>query len=115
MQESTITSQPGISGEFGRQIHDNGGNGTDRGRGNIILIAGKNVGGGVCGEIFPGSELLKLNDPSEYSPDMDGRTALNHVYGSACSWVQTSGSNFVFSNRSSAILETPGMFTSLMV
>ena len=104
-----------ISGEFGRQIRDNGGNGTDHGRGNIMLIAGKNVNGGVYGEMFPNTELLKLNDPNEYNPDIDGRTEFDHVYGSACDWVQTSSSNFVFPNRSSAIIETPNMFSSLFV
>ena len=102
-----------ISGEFGRQIRDNGGNGTDHGRGNIMLVAGANVSGGVYGEMFPDSEILKLNDPNEYNPDIDGRTEFDHIYGSACDWVKPSSSNFVFPNRASAIIETSNMFSSL--
>ena len=103
-----------ISGEFGRQIRDNGGNGTDHGRGNIMLVAGETVNGGVYGEMFPDGEIYKLNDPNEYNPDIEGRTEFDHIYGSACDWVHGSSSNFVFPNRSSALIETPGLFSTLI-
>ena len=102
-----------ISGEFGRQIRDNGGNGTDHGRGNIMLVAGDNVQGGVYGEMFPNAEILKLNDPNEYNPDIDGKTEFDHIYGSSCDWVSAGSSNLVFPNRANAIIETPNLFNNL--
>ena len=104
-----------ISGEFGRQIRDNGGNGTDHGRGNIMLIAGKKVRGGVYGEMFPYSEVVKLNNKKIFNPDIDGRTEFDHIFGSTCEWVASGSSNSVFPNRNNALIETPGIFTTLFI
>ncbi|MCF7984575.1 MAG: DUF1501 domain-containing protein [Thiohalocapsa sp.] len=94
-----------IAGEFGRQLKDNGGNGTDHGFGNVVLLIGPSVRGGVYGDMFPESELARMDDPS---PDIDGRTALDHVFGAASDWVGPGSGGFVFPDRASAPLE-PGV------
>lgn len=101
-----------ISGEFGRQLKDNGGNGTDHGRGNVMMVIGEKVNGGVYGDMFPDSELAKLGDNS---PDIDGLTEFDHIFGAVCDWVHPGSASGVFPNKNSAIIETAGMFTNLLV
>jgi len=78
-----------------------------------MLVAGNAVNGGVYGEMFPNTEIAKLNDPNVYNPDIDGKTEFDHVYGSAADWVSLGSGNVVFPNRTSAIIESPGLLTNL--
>ena len=103
-----------VAGEFGRQIRDNGGFGTDHGRGNIMLVFGELVNGGVYGDMFPASEISIINDPSQGSPDIEGKTEFDHHFGAVCDWVESGSSSLVFPAQASAMIETPGMFASLM-
>lgn len=91
-----------ISGEFGRQLRANGDAGTDHGRGNAIILVGEKVRGGVYGEMFPPTELAKLNASS---PDIDGLTDIDHVFGAACDWVQQGSGGIVFPGRQTAAIE----------
>jgi uncharacterized protein (DUF1501 family) len=92
-----------ISGEFGRQLRANGGNGTDHGRGNAMIVIGIQVRGGIYGEMFPEDELVRIGVASA---DITGRTAIDHVFGRVCDWVSAGSGDIVFPNRGSAILET---------
>ena len=96
----------------------NGGNGTDHGRGNIKLIAGKisQPWQNVYGEsVSLYSEVVKLNNKKIFNPDIDGRTEFDHIFGSTCDWVASGSSNSVFPNRNNALIETPGIFTTLFI
>ena len=101
-----------ISGEFGRQIKDNGGNGTDHGKGNIMMVIGEQVNGGVYGDMFPASELAKLG---QNTPDIDGLTEFDHVYGAVCDWVHPASSSVVFPYKASRDIESPGLLDNLFV
>lgn len=99
-----------ISGEFGRQIKDNGGNGTDHGKGNIMMVIGESVNGGVYGDMFPETELAKLG---QNTPDIDGLTEFDHIYGAVCDWVHPASSATVFPSMASRDIEIPGMLNNL--
>lgn len=67
-----------VAGEFGRQLKANGDNGCDHGKGNSMLVIGREVNGveadktsSVYGDMFPVAELNRLN---ESSPDIAGLT-----------------------------------------
>jgi uncharacterized protein (DUF1501 family) len=92
-----------IGGEFGRQLKANGGNGTDHGRGNAMMVIGNRVHGGIYGEMFPEDELARLEIASA---DITGRTAIDHVFGRVCDWVSPGSGDVVFPNRVSADLES---------
>lgn len=98
-----------IAGEFGRQLKSNGNQGTDHGRGNSMMIIGNEVNGAsatsssnIYGDMFPESELDRLNDST---PDIQGLTEIDHVLGAICDGVQTGLGDAVFPNRSSRMLE----------
>ncbi len=92
-----------IAGEFGRQLRANGDGGTDHGVGTSVLIIGNAVNGGLYGEMFPAEELSRLADPS---PDIVGRTHIDHVFGAVADWVTPAGGSIAFPNRATASLET---------
>jgi uncharacterized protein (DUF1501 family) len=90
-----------ISSEFGRQLASNGDNGTDHGRGNIMLVIGKPVKGGIYGDMFPTSEIEKFETPNS---DIDGKTSIIYPYKSIASWMGVKEEIF---DESLAILENP--------
>ncbi|RFA30825.1 hypothetical protein CAI21_04820 [Alkalilimnicola ehrlichii] len=107
-----------IGGEFGRQIRSNGDHGTDHGRGNTMLVIGDRVRGGIYGDMFPASELdlldPRINDPNSTraphrSPDIEGRTAIEHLYGAICDWVQPGTREVVFPQVGGIDLLEPGL------
>lgn len=106
-----------LNGEFGRQIRANADSGTDHGEGNLTIIIGNKVKGGVYGTMFPDSEVAILKQPNKYySPDIKGLNAIDHVFGRACDWVSPGSKAAVFPTFSTKPVETllssqlPGMF-----
>ncbi len=99
-------------GEFGRQLKDNGAGGTDHGRGTSVIVLGHSVRGGVYGEMFPDAELDRLEDES---PDIEGQTELDHVFGALCNWVEAGAKDAVFPNHASRLSEPGVDFSQLMV
>lgn len=94
-----------LAGEFGRQLAANGDNGTDHGRGNIVMIIGTKVRGGVYGDMFPAGELTPVNKfVRGWGDDSQGLTSFEHIFGTVADWV-ANGSVNIFPNRSSAPLE----------
>ncbi len=100
-----------IGGEFGRQLRDNGARGTDHGVGTTLLVIGGAVHGGLYGDMFPETELARLNEPS---PDIDGLTAIDHVYGALCNWVQPDTMPMVFPSHATMPLESGVAFGGLI-
>ncbi|MEM7466258.1 MAG: DUF1501 domain-containing protein [Pseudomonadota bacterium] len=100
-----------LSGEFGRQLRDNGGNGTDHGEGNIAILIGDAVDGGLYGEMFPNSEIPKMAQPNT---DTDGLTGFEHIYAAICEWVSPGSANQVFPGYASAPIESGVNFSSLL-
>ncbi|MDM8546221.1 DUF1501 domain-containing protein [Candidatus Venteria ishoeyi] len=91
-----------ISGEFGRQLKANGDNGTDHGRGNAMLVLGKSVRGGLYGDPFPNEELERLD---KRSPDITGKTGLEHVFAGVSDLMGSGAGDLVFPDRADAPLE----------
>jgi len=99
-----------IGGEFGRQLQDNGGNGTDHGEGAVTLVIGERVQGGIYGSMFPEEELGRLHLPGA---DTRGVTAIEHLFGAVCDWVQPGSKATVFPHHATAPLEAGVDFTEL--
>jgi uncharacterized protein (DUF1501 family) len=91
-----------LAGEFGRQLRANDDGGTDHGQGNSILLIGSGVQGGVYGDMFPSDESSRLN---HNSPDINGLTSFEHIFGAACDWIVPGGGDIVFPRRATAALE----------
>lgn len=94
-----------LAGEFGRQIRANGDAGTDHGEGTYVILIGEGVNGGVYGDMYPEEELARLDDTS---PQILGQTAIDHVFGATCDWMQPGAGSVVFPDRVSAPIE-PGL------
>ena len=100
-----------VAGEFGRQLRANGDSGTDHGEGNSILVIGTSVNGGIYGEMFPDEEMARLSDPS---PQIEGRTAMDHVFARCCDWVEPNTGAVAFGGLASAELEPGVSFGGLL-
>ncbi|MCZ6856206.1 MAG: DUF1501 domain-containing protein [Gammaproteobacteria bacterium] len=113
LMSPTISQQVvfAFSGEFGRQLKANGGNGTDHGLGNTVLLVGLSVNGGVYGEMFPPEELDRLDEPT---PDIEGRTALDAVFAELAEWAVPGSSAQVFPGLAGAPVESGVNLTALM-
>ena len=75
-----------LNGEFGRQIRSNGDWGTDHGEGNYFLVIGEPVRGGIYGEFFPEREIDLLENRRVNTPDIEGRTSLEHLFKRVADW-----------------------------
>ena len=68
--------------EFGRRVDENNSNGVDHGWGNVMMVAGGNVNGGVHGD------WKGLNDAGMYDGDVkattDYRAVLGDILGNRC-------------------------------
>ncbi|RBP50751.1 DUF1501 domain-containing protein [Arenicella xantha] len=84
------------AGEFGRQIRDNGDSGTDHGAGNIMLVFGESVNGGVYGELFQDDEIAKYTDAALFTPDITPRTEFDHLFASVCEAIAPTSGSVVF-------------------
>ena len=105
-----------IAGEFGRQIRDNDGNGTDHGRGNLMFVISEQVTGGIYGEMFPNDELVKYDEPPSNTPDITPRTEFDHFFAKVCDWVSPGSGNIVFprvTNANQPMIEVNNMFDNL--
>ncbi len=101
-----------FSGEFGRQLRQNGNDfsGTDHGDGNLVILVGNSINGGVYGDLFPESELEKYAEDPRRTPDIESLTEMDHIFGKVCNWVSSSDSGVVESAGRvfPRLLETPG-------
>jgi len=110
-----------IYGEFGRQIRDNGGFGTDHGRGNLMFVIGENVRGGVYGEILPDDEIPKYSEEPNRTPDITPLTEFDHFFAKVCDWVSPNSGSVLFPRTSPSHsgpapdIEINGMFDNLFV
>jgi len=77
-----------FGGEFGRQIRDNGG-GTDHGQGNMLIVAGTQVQGGLYGNMFPNSEIDLYNLPKDRRASIAALTDMDLIFGNTCDWVSS--------------------------
>ena len=102
------------AGEFGRQIRDNGGNGTDHGEGNVMLLFGEKVTGGVYGDMFPEGEIDRIQDASINTPEITGLTHIDRHFGEICNWVTPGSASTVFPQRNSSDLENSVSFNNLI-
>lgn len=104
-----------LSGEFGRQIRANGDRGTDHGEGNLMLVIGQPVKGGVYGELFPEAEIERLKQPGG-TPDIEGRTGAEHLFKALADWSLGYNSNqsVILNDLSQQPLETSVSFASLL-
>ena len=108
-----------IAGEFGRQIRDNGDYGTDHGQGNLMMVISEQCNGGIYGDMFPDSELVKYDEPVDRTPDITPLTEIDHIFSRVCDWMETGLGATVFPRSSSSysgtspILERTNMFNGL--
>ena len=74
MSKTTVV----VQSEFGRRIRENASRGTDHGTGNLMMVMGGNVVGGVHGE-WPGLHPDQLYDNADLAPTNDYRRILSEI------------------------------------
>ncbi len=105
-----------LGGEFGRQLGANGGGGTDHGRGMTMILIGKEVRGGIYGEMFPATEIANSsNGYLKNNSDILGKTSLFYLLAKVCDKLQAGQGSQVFSQLAQAQMESPGLLDSLFV
>lgn len=110
-----------VYGEFGRQIRDNGGNGTDHGSGNLMMVIGENVRGGVYGQLFQDDEVAKYDEEPNRTPDITPRSEIDSFFSEVCDWVSPNSGSLVFPRTASGfngqapLEEINGMFDNLFI
>ena len=67
-----------VQSEFGRRIRENASRGTDHGTGNLMMVMGGNVVGGIHGE-WPGLHPDQLYDNADLAPTTDYRRVLSDI------------------------------------
>jgi uncharacterized protein (DUF1501 family) len=67
-----------VMSEFGRRVRENADRGTDHGTGNVFLVMGGSIKGGVHGN-FPGLQNDQLFMQTDLQPTTDNRTILSEV------------------------------------
>jgi|GEM_PF-21439 len=67
-----------VMSEFGRRVRENSDQGTDHGTGNVFMVLGGAVKGGVHGA-FPGLHTDQLFENTDLNPTTDYRTILSEV------------------------------------
>jgi hypothetical protein len=109
-----------VAGEFGRQIRDNGDSGTDHGKGNLMIVVGGGVQGGVYGEMFPDDEVDKYDNSDLRTPDIDPRSEIDSFLAKVSNWVAPGSSSSVFPRTAQGFTgdvpdqEFAGIFDNLM-
>ena len=84
----------------------------DHGRGTSMLIIGNAVRGGVYGDMFPESELERLDDRSS---DINGLTTFDQIYARVCDWVSPGSSLSVFPDQSQSTVEAGALLDDLFI
>lgn len=108
-----------FAGEFGRQLRGNGDNGTDHGEGNMMIVVGDRVQGGVYGDMFPNAEIARYQNRRQNTPDIEALTHTEFLFGRMCDWVQPNSARRVFprlenTGRNAPILESGVDFSNLI-
>ena len=67
-----------VQSEFGRRLRENANRGTDHGRGNVMLVLGGQVNGGVYGQ-WPGLAAEQLFDGADLEVTTDYRQILSEI------------------------------------
>ncbi len=67
-----------IQSEFGRRLAENADNGTDHGHGNVMMVLGGRVNGGIYGQ-WPGLSNEQLFDGADLEVTTDFRTILSEI------------------------------------
>jgi len=88
-----------IGGEFGRQLQDNGDEGSDHGQGNMALVIGEPVQGGIYGQLFPEDEIPRYREPNQ---EIKGLTSIEALFAELADWVHPGAGEQLFPRRAEA-------------